>query len=99
MKPNENEEAKRWLRQAQQDLEDARYNFAGGRFNVACFLSQQSAEKAIKGYLYYKGEEILWSHSVGELCKIAEGYASDFSQVKSKAASLDKYYTPEQYCN
>jgi hypothetical protein len=40
------EEGMRWLMQARQDLDDARYSFAGKRFNLACFLSQQAAEKS-----------------------------------------------------
>ena len=39
-------EGRRWLRQAEQDLDDARYNLEGDRYHLVCFLSQQSAEKA-----------------------------------------------------
>jgi HEPN domain-containing protein len=41
-------EARRWLLQAEQDLDDAEFNLKGRRYNVACFLAQQSAEKALK---------------------------------------------------
>jgi HEPN domain-containing protein len=51
MKPNPREEGLRWLHQAQQDLDDARYAFDGKRFNLTCFLAQQAAEKAIKGFM------------------------------------------------
>jgi len=29
-------EARRWLLQAEQDLDDAEFNSSGGRYNVAC---------------------------------------------------------------
>ena len=47
-------QGKRWLDQAERDLDDARYALAGDRFNLACFLSQQCAEKAIR--LFSLGE-------------------------------------------
>jgi len=35
----------------QSDLDDANFSLEGERFNLACFLSQQAAEKALKAYL------------------------------------------------
>ena len=46
MNPDAMGEGRRWLRQAEQDLDDARYNLEGKRYHLVCFLSQQSAEKA-----------------------------------------------------
>ena len=46
--PDHKSEGARWLRQAEQDLRDAAYNQEGEKFNLACFLSQQAAEKAVK---------------------------------------------------
>jgi len=43
---------KRWFLQGLQDLEDARFNLSGGRYNVACFLAQQSAGKVLKSFLH-----------------------------------------------
>lgn len=99
MKPNNKEEQTRWFSQAERDLSDAKYLCYGRRFNVACFLAQQSAEKAVKAYLYAQGAEEVWGHSVGELCKDAEGYDAKFKSLRKKAASLDKYYIPTRYPN
>ena len=60
-------EWRRWFEQALRDLDDAKFNFSGKRFNVACFLAQQSAEKAIKSFLFFKGAKEVWRHSVSEL--------------------------------
>ncbi len=66
--PDYKSEATRWLRQAEQDLMDASYNKDGERFNISCFLCQQASEKAIKAFLYLKGAEDVWGHSLKDLC-------------------------------
>jgi HEPN domain-containing protein len=93
------EDAKRWFLQALRDLDDAKFNLSGGRFNVACFLAQQSAEKALKAYLFLKGAEEVWGHSVGELCEDAKNFDEDFKEIESASKSLDKYYIPTRYPN
>ncbi len=65
-------EGARWLRQARQDLLDADYSREGNRFNLACFLGQQAAEKALKAFLYHRGAEDVWSHSLIDLCEDAK---------------------------
>lgn len=92
-------EGLRWLLQAERDLDDTRYALEGKRFNLACFLAQQTAEKAIKGFLYAKGIEEVWGHSVAELCDEAAGFDDDFTELKNKASPLDKYYIPTRYPN
>jgi HEPN domain-containing protein len=85
-------EGRRWLLQAEQDLDDAEFNLSGRRYNVACFLAQQSAEKAFKAYLFSRGAEEVWGHSVAELCKDAQTFDPSFNQLDTKAGPLDKYY-------
>ncbi len=99
MKPNELNEGKRWLKQAEKDLDDAKFALSGDRFNLVCFLAQQSAEKALKGFLYFKGAEEVWGHSAAELCEDASSFDKEFETIKRKAASLDKYYIPTRYPN
>lgn len=45
------DEARRWLSQAQYDLQAARVNEQNGIYAWACFLCQQSADKALKAFL------------------------------------------------
>lgn len=87
----------RWLNQAQQDLNDAKFNLSGQRYNVACFLAQQAAEKALKSYLLRKGAEDVWGHSIKELCGDAMEFDEQFTQISKIAAALDKYYIPTRY--
>ena len=92
-------EAERWLHQARKDLDDASFNAQGSRFNVACFLAQQAAEKALKAYLYAQGEELVWGHSASDLCKRCAVHCSEFEEICSSAAVLDKYHIPTRYPN
>ncbi len=88
------DEAKRWFKQAEQDLDDAKYNLKGKRYNVACFLAQQAAEKVLKAYLYFKGAEEVWGHSIADLCQDVISLDKNFNEWKTKLAPLDKYYIP-----
>ncbi len=95
--PDHIAEGARWLRQAQQDLEDAEFNREGERYNLACFLGQQAAEKAVKAYLYHRGAEDVWGHSLTDLCEDAKIFEMFFDTVKSDAQQLDKYYYITRY--
>ena len=97
MMPDYIAESARWLRQAQQDLDDADFASQGGRFNLACFLGQQAAEKAVKAFLYHRGVEDVWSHSLIDLCEDAKLFDMMFDTIKSEARQLDKYYEITRY--
>lgn len=99
MRPDPRQEGRRWLEQAQRDLDDARYAREGGRHNLACFLCQQAAEKALKGLLVLHGEEFLWGHSVADLCERAAERAPEFRELRAQGAGLDVYYIPTRYPN
>lgn len=99
MRPNQKKEAERWLMQAERDFDDAKFASNGKRYNLSCFLAQQSAEKVLKAYLYSRGIEEVWGHSVAELCADAESLDSDFGELKKEASSLDKYYISTRYPN
>jgi HEPN domain-containing protein len=95
--PDNAAEGARWLRQAQQDLDDAEFTREGARFNLACFLGQQAAEKAIKAFLYFRGAEDVWGHSLIDLCEDAKIFEMFFDTIKSEARQLDKYYYITRY--
>ncbi len=91
------DEAQRWLKQAEYDYQDAEFTMSGRRYSLSCFLAQQAAEKAIKAFLFSKGADFVWGHSVVELCVSAIEFDNCFEEYKSVAASLDKYYIPTRY--
>lgn len=99
MQSNPKAEGRRWQRQAERDLDDARYAFDGQRYNLACFLAQQAAEKALKAYLYAQEVELVWGHSVRELCTMAATFDPAFEELGRKVAPLDQYYIPTRCPN
>lgn len=99
MKPDPVLEAQRWFSQATRDLADAGYNRDGGRHNLACFLSQQAAEKALKTFLFGRGARQVKGHSTADLCLRAAALDPGFQSVQKVAAALDKYYIPTRYPN
>lgn len=98
MKRDRIAEARSWLRQSLAEMEDARELERRGRFYLALFLFQQATEKALKAYLYYQGEEELFTHSVNDLLKLAISYDKEFEKAL-KAKTLDRYYIPTRYPN
>lgn len=95
--PDNRAEGARWFRQAQQDLDDACFCRDGSRFNLACFLGQQAGEKAVKAFLYHRGAEDVWGHSLTDLCEDAKLFELFFDTVKNEARQLDKYYEITRY--
>jgi HEPN domain-containing protein len=82
--------AEDWIKQAERDLEEAKYAESGGYYELACFLSQQCAEKAVKGLLQFRGVEKR-GYSISHLL---ENPPEDVLQC---AIFLDKQYTPSRY--
>jgi HEPN domain-containing protein len=99
MTPDRRSEGERWLLQAERDMNDAHFAMDGGRYNLACFLAQQAGEKAMKGYLYYRGAEAVWGHALADLCEDAKAFEMLFDTIKSRAIYLDKYYNLTRYPN
>ncbi|MEA4883576.1 MAG: HEPN domain-containing protein [Clostridia bacterium] len=94
LRSSSDDDALRWLRQAEHDLDDAHFVITGNRHGLACFLSQQSAEKGVKAFLFACGAEAVWGHSVAELCRDAAELDGTFEPIIPLGASLDKYYIP-----
>ncbi len=79
-----------WIKQAKRDLEEAKYAKRGDYYELVCFLSQQCAEKAVKGLLQFRGIERR-GHSISRLL---ENPPEDIFQC---AVFLDKQYTLSRY--
>lgn len=99
MRRKARDEGRRWFLQALRDLDDAKYLSDGGRHNVACFLAQQAAEKALKAFLFFAGAEAVWGHSVAELCHDVAEMNPEFEGLLKIAGPLDKYCIPTRYPN
>lgn len=98
---NRKAEARKWFQQADSDLEAVRWNIEGKFYDTACFLAQQSGEKAVKALLFYLGSKkrALLSHSLYEMLKDAAKHQQTFSPLFEEARELDLHYIPSRYPN
>ncbi|MCS7223435.1 MAG: HEPN domain-containing protein [Armatimonadetes bacterium] len=99
MRGDSREEGKRWLDQAKEDLKWAKELAERGGYYLACFLSQQIAEKALKAFLYFSGEEIILTHSVQRLTQLPSRYDPIFWDRKGRYAIVDTFYLTTRYPN
>ncbi len=95
MRPEDN--WRRWLDQARDDLRWAEHLRDAGGHHIACFLAQQVAEKALKALLYHHGEEIVLGHSVEDLCVRSARLIPDLASHCARWGQLDSYYVPTRY--
>jgi len=87
-----------WLRQARKDLERARKDKTEGDYEWACFIAQQSAEKAVKALFQFLGIDA-WGHSVSHLLEALPEERKPASELLDKAKELDRHYIPSRYPN
>lgn len=93
------EEARRWLEQAENDLQFARHALAGGFFHQVCFIAQQCAEKSLKAVLYGDGARSVIGHSVVGLLERVKAQHQNLGRLSDLAAELDLFYIPTRYPN
>ncbi len=90
-------DARRWVLQAEDDLQAAHALIAAGKFAQAAFLAQQAGEKALKG-LWIRLDLDPWGHSVARLIKDLPGEAGgSLHHLLDAALLLDKLYIPTRY--
>ncbi len=89
--------ARRWLQQALDDCAVADELCNEGRYNVACFLAQQSAGKAVKGLLYWRKGDYPRLHAIGTLLEELRAADASLAERLREAAALDAYYLSTRY--
>jgi len=96
---NKNEELKKWLVSADNDLIAVNQlkNNHPPLIEIICFHCQQSAEKHLKAYLFYKDSEIKKTHNLEELCKICSDKDKDFDWIKNQCIDLTDYAVEIRY--
>ncbi|WP_305043744.1 HEPN domain-containing protein [Geoalkalibacter sp.] len=82
-----------WLRQAENDLDWARHSFVGGFFAQTCFIAQQAAEKALKSWCFFKGFDIVRTHSIFQIVRAL----GENGALEKWARELDIYYISARY--
>lgn len=88
------DEGRRWIDQASEDLKWAKDLAERGGYHIACFLAQRVGEKALKAFLYSRGEEIVIGHSVERLSHQAARYDHEFDTMISVWSILDQFTFP-----
>jgi len=82
-----------WFAQARKDLLWGESSLSGGHFAQTCFIAQQVAEKALKSLAYYRGNDLVKSHSLVQILKDLEinGHLASYGR------QLDLYYIATRY--
>ena len=91
--------AREWLRIARDDLLSARKLVEGDDpiFETALYHCQQSAEKAVKGYLLYHDRRFDKTHDLLPLVNLATGIDETFKELVGDAALLTPYAQTFRY--
>lgn len=82
-----------WANQAANDLLWAEHSLKGEFHAQTCFIAQHAGEKILKAYCYFKGFDIVRTHSLYQIIKkLGENGA-----LEKNAKELDLYYISARY--
>ncbi len=90
--------AQDWFKQAERDLGQAKRSQEDGLHEWACFAAQQAAEKAVKAWHLYLGQEA-WGHVIAKLMREISSICPVPDELIEKAQVLDGFYIPPRYPN
>lgn len=93
------EEGLRWLDQAKADMKTGRDCLKDGNYYATAFFAQQTAEKALKGFLYSRGYRALITQSVVKLLEESSKLESQFGKLLDVGKELDRHYIGSRYPN
>ncbi len=68
-----------------------------GAASTVCFLSQQIAEKYLKGYLVFKGKKFPKIPDLDKLVRLCKKVAPEFENIKNEAKYLTDFYIVTRY--
>jgi Uncharacterized conserved protein related to C-terminal domain of eukaryotic chaperone, SACSIN len=91
--------AQEWQRLAEMDLSSAGYllNMNPVPIEIICYLSQQSAEKYLKGYLVLYDINPPKIHDLNELCKLCSNLSDTFKDIADPCSDLTAYGVQPRY--
>jgi len=97
MTPKDREYILKWYEKADHDIRNARMvlSYEPLILDTACFHCQQSVEKYLKAYLFYKGEKIPKIHDLTKLRKACADLDADFDLIDFK--DLNAYAVEARY--
>ena len=90
--------AAEWLRKGDEDeMSIEAILKENGAPSTACFLSQQMAEKYLKGYLVHQGEKALKIHDLVILFNLVKKIDPAFTKFQKAIEILNRYYITTRY--
>jgi len=93
-------EIRDWLREAEADLKHAKDCLRLESYNWACFVAQQSAEKALKALIMvFSRRRPLHTHDLTKLYSEIKGRFKLPYEVTEYLGELSSYYTLARYPN
>ena len=98
MSDNAEREYLKWFKRAEEDYLSIRAILkGGGAFSTACFLSQQMAEKYLKGFLVFHNKSFPKVHDLIELETLLMEKTSDIDDLHKDLKLLNRYYIETRY--
>lgn len=96
---NIEELAKEWFLKANDDELSAKDILSDkeGASSTVCFLSQQMAEKYLKGFLVFSGKRFPKIHDLDKLVRLCGEAESEFKKIKNEAKYLTDFYIATRY--
>ncbi|MEK7193887.1 MAG: HEPN domain-containing protein [Patescibacteria group bacterium] len=94
---NFKQNAQRWIKEAEYTLNRAEQNCREESYSLACFLAEQTSQKALKAVLYFDGARFINIHSITELIKEVSRKRPEFLDFIKQATTLDHYYLSTRY--
>lgn len=93
------ESAQEWQKLGEMDLNSAEYllNMKPMPVEIICYLSQQSAEKYLKGYLVLNGINPPKIHDLDELRKLCSNLSETFEKIADQCSDLTAYGVQPRY--
>ena len=88
-------EYNKWIVFAREDLKMAELALRERIYNQTCFHSQQCVEKALKGFIGYKGKIHPQTHKLVDI--LSSISPCPFDDLTDKIVVLDRFYTPTRY--
>jgi HEPN domain-containing protein len=91
-----------WFTYSQNDLTSAKHlyeNLYPKQTEISCYLSQQCAEKALKGYLFFKEIEPPRTYNLVELCQMCIKHDDTFVDILDACSNLTPYGVAVRYPN
>ena len=91
------EQLHRWLSQAEHQLEVTNSLLELGFWSDVCFNAEQTAQMALKAFLYGKGRRFIQGDSIRDLALQCAELDEEFTRVPEWGRILDRYYISTRY--